>query len=188
MKYIALNLFLGSHPSQTAMLVSPGRPCIYIKIVWKISPLFMPWVCKHNLLGASCERGGEVCWKLGLRLSGSWVRAGAGGRAASPGQRSQSAPLGRWGPPYLWCPDTCHRQNNMTGIFALLAGGRLDGRLPRPHLEWFCSLCWRCVATRSHASMLILHWFVAGLEKKDTCRQQSTKKTNMTQGFPIDRG
>lgn len=72
MKYIALNLFLGSHPRGAAMLVRCGCPCIYIKIVRKTSHLFMPWVCKLNLLSASCRQSIEVCLRLSLQLSGSW--------------------------------------------------------------------------------------------------------------------
>lgn len=172
------------------MLVSCGRPCIYIKIVWKISPLFMPWVCKHDLLSASCKRGGEVCWRLGLRLSDSSVRAvaicwrqGSLPRAAIPVQSPE-----RMGSPVLlisWrMPLLKRRERN---IYFISWGG--VACLPHPHLEWLCNLCWGCVTTRCHGSCLFCTDLSLVLKRKTLANGfwESTKKTNMTQGFPINR-
>lgn len=171
MKYIALNLFLGSHPSQTAMLVSCGCPCIYIKIVWKISPLFMPWVCKHDLLSASCKWGSEVCWRLGLCLSDSSVHAMAVCwwqdsllRATilvqSPEWMGSFLPLTSW----LMPSPKRHKWN-----ICFIRWRDVFVCLPCPHFKWLCNPCWRCVTTHSHGSVFILHRCVSGLGKKDTC-------------------
>ena len=152
----------------------------------------MRWVCKHDLLGgASCERGDEVRWKAGSRLSGSAVRAaavcwwqGSLPRAAVPvwSPEQMGSPV-----PFISRSMPLPKQHEWNIYF--ISWGWLFICLPHPHLEWLWNLCWACVTTRSHGSVFILHWFVTGLEKAlATSFWESTKKTNITQGFPLNRG
>lgn len=159
-----LNLFLGSHPCWAAMLVSCGYPCVYIKIVGKISLLFVPWVCKLSLLSVSCRQSIKVCWRLRLHLSGSWFHTmalllaaqlpGTAIPAHSPEQMVSPVLLISWHKPRpKW-----HKWTTCFVIWARIV------YLPHPHSEWLLNLCWSCVET---GSMFVLHCLVAGLEKKD---------------------
>lgn len=163
MKYIALNLFLGCRPSWTAMLVSCGRPCIYIKIVQKISPLFMPWVCKLILLSVSCRQGIEVGWRLSLHLWFLVTHHGSLLVAAQPPKGSNPSP-------FPWADGVPCTFGFLTQATAKMTWMEYllyplgESCLPYPHSEWLLNLCWSCVAI---GSMFISHCLVGGLEKKN---------------------
>lgn len=147
------------------------------------------WASQHELQGVLKRQGVLKPGLMPLWLISPHCLLFAGSRAASQGQQSQPGPLSRWGSPCLWFPDTCHYQNDTSGIFALSAAGGSFVCLPHPHLEWLCNLRWRCVTTYSHDTVFILHWFVTGLEKTLAANfWESTKKANMTQDFPNNRG
>lgn len=188
MKYIALNLFLGSHPSQTAMLVSCGRPCIYIKIVWKILPLFTPWVRKHDLLGARCAEG----WACASPAPRSVPRWFAGGRTASRGQQSRSGPLSRWGPLCLWFLDTCHCQNDIfwNGILVWSAAGVVV-LVCLIHTRSVSATCAEGVQHALVTACLFCTDLLLVLKRKTLAAsfwESTEKKKKITQGIPNNRG
>lgn len=69
----------------------------------------------------------------------------------------------QWVDGFPWCLSA--KKTQTTYLFYHLGGVCL---FTLPSLVWLCSLCWRHLTAPSPCNLLMWHWFVTSLEKRDT--------------------